>query len=104
MDGSNTTQEINEEDERVLSSFMRAEVSTRQTLADIVLQKLQEQERIEEDIKNTPLETAAFSQDSAPTNSSPGAIHPKVAAVYKKYVSPSLLLFSLFFLISSFSL
>eukprot|EP01096_Ripella_sp_DP13-Kostka_P008196 TRINITY_DN3055_c0_g1_i1.p1 TRINITY_DN3055_c0_g1~~TRINITY_DN3055_c0_g1_i1.p1 ORF type:complete len:463 (-),score=216.62 TRINITY_DN3055_c0_g1_i1:140-1471(-) len=77
--------EINEEDERVLSSFMRAEVSTRQTLADIVLQKLQEQERIEEEIKNTPLETAAFSQDSAtPSTSSPGAIHPKVAAVYKK--------------------
>jgi hypothetical protein len=81
----------------VLSSFMRAEVSTRQTLADIVLQKLQEQERIEEEIKNTPLETAAFSQDSAnPSTSSPGAIHPKVAAVYKKCVpsSTSSLLFS----------
>lgn len=73
--------EIDEDDERVLSSFMRVESSTRQTLADVVLQKLREQEAIEEQLSNTPLQTAAFSEDP---RSSSGGIHPKVVSVYKK--------------------
>ena len=75
-------QEIDEDDERVLSSFMRVESSTRQTLADVVLQKLREQEAIEEQLSNTPLQTAAFSEDP---RSSSGGIHPKVVSVYKKF-------------------